>query len=79
MGFAFHVEVAIGAGESDYAATAGTEPNEAVTAQRVNVDPKSAFDVALPRLPGSEFAPRLKVECALWKNAEKAGRLEALL
>jgi hypothetical protein len=26
-----------------------------------------------------KFAPRLKVECALWKNAEKAGRLEALL
>ena len=44
MGFAFHVEVVIGAGESDYAATAGTEPNEAVTAQRVNVDPKCALD-----------------------------------
>jgi hypothetical protein len=44
MSFAFHIEVAIGAGESDYAATADAGPNEAVTAQRVNLDPKCALN-----------------------------------
>jgi hypothetical protein len=43
MSFAFHVEVVVRAGESDYAATAGAQPNQAVTAQRVNVDPKCTF------------------------------------
>jgi hypothetical protein len=49
MSFAFHIEVAIGAGKPDDAATAGAEPNQAVTAQRVNVDPKCEF--ALYRRP----------------------------
>jgi hypothetical protein len=45
MSFDFHVEVVIGPGESDYAGTAdyaatAAKPNQAVTAQRVNVDPK---------------------------------------
>jgi hypothetical protein len=44
MGFAFHIEVVIGAGKPDDAATAGAKPNQAVTAQRVNVDPKCALD-----------------------------------
>jgi hypothetical protein len=43
MGFAFHVEVVIGAGKSDCTATANTKPDEVVTAQRVNVDPKCAI------------------------------------
>jgi hypothetical protein len=43
MSFAFNVEVVVRAGESDYAATAGAQPNQAVTAQRVNVDPKCTF------------------------------------
>jgi hypothetical protein len=38
--FAFHIEVVVGAGKPDDAATANAEPNEAVAAQRVNVDPK---------------------------------------
>jgi hypothetical protein len=49
MGFAFHIEVAIGVGKPDDAATADAEPNQAVTAQRVNVDPKCEF--ALYRRP----------------------------
>jgi hypothetical protein len=44
MSFAFHIEVAIGAGKSDHAASADAEPNQAVTAQRVNVDPKCALN-----------------------------------
>jgi hypothetical protein len=49
MSFDFHVEVVIGPGESAYAATAdyaatAAKPNQAVTAQRVNVDPKCALD-----------------------------------
>jgi hypothetical protein len=49
MSFDFHVEVVIGPGESDYAATADSaataaKPNQAVTAQRVNVDPKCALN-----------------------------------
>jgi len=43
MGFAFHIEVAIGVGKPDDAATAGAKPDQAVTAQRVNVDPKCEF------------------------------------
>src|SRR5262245_41663201 len=44
--FAFHIEVVIGAGKPDDAASAGAKPDQAVTAQRVNVDPKctSTFD-----------------------------------
>jgi hypothetical protein len=49
MSFAFHIEVAIGVGKPDDAATADAEPNQAVTAQRVNVDPKCEF--ALYRRP----------------------------
>src|SRR5262249_20831665 len=49
MSFAFHIEVAIGVGKPDDAATAGAEPNQAVTAQRVNIDPKCEF--ALYRRP----------------------------
>src|SRR5215471_10506190 len=49
MSFDFHVEVVIGPGESDYAATADSaataaKPNQAVTAQRVNVDPKCVIN-----------------------------------
>src|SRR5262249_59503312 len=44
MSFDFHVEIVIGAGKPDAAATAGAKPNQAVTAQRVNVDPKCALD-----------------------------------
>src|SRR5262245_26889846 len=44
VGFAFHVEVAIGAGKPDAAATADAEPYQAVTAQRVNVDPQGALN-----------------------------------
>jgi hypothetical protein len=40
MSFAFHIEVAIGAGKPDDAASADAKSNHAVTAQRVNVDPK---------------------------------------
>jgi len=36
MSFAFHFEVAIGVGKPDDAATADAEPNQAITAQRVN-------------------------------------------
>src|SRR5262249_33304965 len=43
-GFAFHFEVVIGAGKSDYAASADAQPNHPITAQRVNVDRKCAFD-----------------------------------
>jgi hypothetical protein len=49
MSFAFHFEVAIGAGKPDDAATAGAKSNQAVTAQRVNVDSKCEF--ALYRRP----------------------------
>jgi hypothetical protein len=49
MSFAFHIEVAIGVGKPDDAATADAEPNQAVTGQRVNVDPKCEF--ALYRRP----------------------------
>src|SRR5262249_7793459 len=38
--FAFQIEVVIGAGKPDDAATAHAQANQAVTAQRVNVDPK---------------------------------------
>jgi hypothetical protein len=34
MSFAFHIEVAIGAGKPDDAASAGAKPDQAVTAQR---------------------------------------------
>jgi hypothetical protein len=49
MSFAFHIEVVIGAGKPDDAATAdyaatAAKPNQAVTAQSVNVDPKCALD-----------------------------------
>jgi hypothetical protein len=49
MSFDFHVEVVIGPGESAYAATAdyaatAAKPNQAVTVQRVNVDPKCALN-----------------------------------
>jgi hypothetical protein len=40
MGFAFQVEVAIGAGTPDCTATAGAKLNQALAPQRVNVDPK---------------------------------------
>jgi len=56
VGFAFHVEVVIRAGEPDYAAAANAEPNEAV-AQRVNVDPKCALD-RLPRVEGPQCRRR---------------------
>jgi hypothetical protein len=49
MSFAFHIEVAIGVGKPDDAASAGAKPDQAVTAQRVNVDPKCEF--ALYRRP----------------------------
>jgi hypothetical protein len=49
MSFAFHIEVAIGVGEPDDAASAGAKPDQAVTAQRVNVDPKC--ELALYRRP----------------------------
>jgi len=49
MSFDFHIEVVIGAGKPDDAATAdyaatAAKPNQAVTAQRVNVDPKTELD-----------------------------------
>jgi hypothetical protein len=49
MSFDFHVEVVIGAGKPDDAATAdyaatAAKPNQDVTAQSVNVDPKCALD-----------------------------------
>jgi hypothetical protein len=49
MSFAFHVEVATGVGKPDDAASAGAKPDQAVTAQRVNADPKCEF--ALYRRP----------------------------
>jgi len=49
MSFAFHIEVATGVGKPDDAASAGAKPDHAVTAQRVNVDPKCEF--ALYRRP----------------------------
>src|SRR5262249_45615126 len=49
MSFAFHIEVATGMGKPDDAASAGAKPDQAVTAQRVNVDPKCEF--ALYRRP----------------------------
>src|SRR5262249_5240847 len=42
--FAFHIEVPIGAGKPDDTASASAKPNQAVTAQRVNVDPKCALN-----------------------------------
>src|SRR5262249_16054486 len=53
MSFDFHVEVVIGPGESDYAATAA-KPNQAVTARRVNVDTRRLF-----HLPTSDSSRRL--------------------
>jgi hypothetical protein len=44
MSFTFHVEVVPVAGKVHHAATADAKPNHPVTAQSVNVDPKSAFD-----------------------------------
>src|SRR5438045_5466030 len=49
MSFAFDIEVATGVGKPDDAASAGAKPDQAVTAQRVNVDPKCEF--ALYRRP----------------------------
>ena len=46
MGFAFHFEVVIGAGKPDDAASADAEPNQAVTAQRVNVPTPRGYDRA---------------------------------
>jgi hypothetical protein len=59
MSFDFHVEVVIGSGESAYAATAdyaatAAKPNQAVTAQRVNVDPKCALDRWPPAISSTE-------------------------
>jgi hypothetical protein len=41
MSFAFHIEVATGVGKPDDAANAGAKTDQAVTAQRVNVDPNA--------------------------------------
>jgi hypothetical protein len=67
MGFAFHIEVALGAGKLDDAATADAEPNQAVTAQRVNVDPKCEF--ALYRRPPAAPSASVSAHLAVcWHN-----------
>ena len=60
VSFAFHIEVATGVGKPDDAASAGAKQDQAVTAQRVNVDPKCEFALYC-RPPAAPLAQEAKV------------------
>ena len=74
MSFAFDIEVATGVGKPDDAASAGAKPDQAVTAQRVNVDPKCEFAL-YRRPPGRPVRCRIRPSRRLrfseinWLNA----------
>jgi hypothetical protein len=76
MSFAFHIEVVIGAGKPDDAATVGAKPNQAVTAQRVNVDPKCALDRWPPAMSSAAKSAHL-ADSVTW--AQLAGANERSL